>query len=149
MAGHLTVLPARSPPTTWHSRDETQMKSPIVEMLKVKISNRMSDAKTTDAKTNGTKPLVVKTVGVKTVGVNTADMKALLKSVAAEEMPLPGSGQTPLRHARLMDLGRQNLPLARLAEAHFDAVAILAEAHRQPENGALYGVWARCYVVDD
>jgi hypothetical protein len=102
----------------------------------------MSEAKVLDAKTLGSKPVVVKTDVVKTVDVNTADMTALLRSVAAEGMPLSGGGQTPLRHARLMDLGRQNLPLARLAEAHFDAVAILAEARRQPEKGALYGVWA-------
>ncbi|WP_233581425.1 acyl-CoA dehydrogenase family protein [Acidipila sp. EB88] len=41
-----------------------------------------------------------------------------------------------------MELGRQNLSLARLAEAHWDAVAILAEAGREPAPGAICGVWA-------
>ena len=57
-------------------------------------------------------------------------------------MPLPGGGNTALRHRRLMEIGRQDLSLARLAEAHWDAVAILAEAGRRPTAGALYGVWA-------
>ena len=58
-------------------------------------------------------------------------------------MPLPGSGQTVARHRRLMEIGRrEDLSLARLAEAHWDAVAILAEAGRAPEPGALYAVWA-------
>jgi alkylation response protein AidB-like acyl-CoA dehydrogenase len=34
------------------------------------------------------------------------------------------------------------LSLARLVEAHWDAVAILAEARREAEPGMLYGVWA-------
>ena len=41
-----------------------------------------------------------------------------------------------------MALGRDNLSLARLAEAHWDAVAILAEDGRSAVPGALYGVWA-------
>ena len=55
---------------------------------------------------------------------------------------MPGSGETPTRHRRLMDIGRENLSLARLAEAHWDAVAILAEAGRDAEANTLYGVWA-------
>jgi alkylation response protein AidB-like acyl-CoA dehydrogenase len=42
----------------------------------------------------------------------------------------------------LMNAGREDLSLARLVEAHWDAVAILAEAGRKPEDGAIYGVWA-------
>jgi alkylation response protein AidB-like acyl-CoA dehydrogenase len=41
-----------------------------------------------------------------------------------------------------MEIAREDVSLARLAEAHFDAVAILAEASRLPERGAIYGVWA-------
>ncbi len=41
-----------------------------------------------------------------------------------------------------MEVGREDLSLARLAEAHWDAVAILAEAGRRSEEGVLYGVWA-------
>ncbi len=67
---------------------------------------------------------------------------ARLRASLAQPLPLPGAGQTPLRHMRLMEIGRENLSLARLAEAHWDAVAILAEAGREPQPGALYGVWA-------
>jgi alkylation response protein AidB-like acyl-CoA dehydrogenase len=65
-----------------------------------------------------------------------------LRNVMDESLPLPGHGQTALRHRRLMEIGREDLSLARLAEAHTDAVAILAEAGREPEPGKLYGVWA-------
>lgn len=40
------------------------------------------------------------------------------------------------------NFGHENLSLARLAEAHFDALAILAEADRTPDANVLYGVWA-------
>ena len=65
-----------------------------------------------------------------------------LRSLTAIAMPLPGSGDTPGRHRQLMEIGREDLSLARLAEAHWDAVSILAEAGRNPEPGAIYGVWA-------
>ena len=67
---------------------------------------------------------------------------ARLHEVIATPTPLPGSGQTAERHQKLFDAGREDLSLARLAEAHWDAVAILAEAGRSAEPGALYGVWA-------
>jgi len=57
-------------------------------------------------------------------------------------LPYPGEGQTAVRHRRLFDFGREDLSLARLAEAHVDALAILAEAGRRPTPNALYGVWA-------
>ncbi len=74
--------------------------------------------------------------------MNSMELISELRSKLSEEMPLPGNEQTAMRHLRLMELGRQNLSLARLAEAHFDAVAILAEAGRSAKVGALYGVWA-------
>ena len=37
---------------------------------------------------------------------------------------------------------RHDVALGRLVEAHADAVAILAEAGRPAQPGALYGVWA-------
>ncbi len=67
---------------------------------------------------------------------------ARVREVIAEPVPLPGSGQTMQRHQRLFEVGREDLSLARLVEAHWDAVAILAEAGRHAEPGALYGVWA-------
>jgi alkylation response protein AidB-like acyl-CoA dehydrogenase len=73
----------------------------------------------------------------------TADeLRHRFRNVTLEELPLPASGYTSRRHRRLMELGRESLSLARLAEAHFDAVAILAEAGRTPTPSALYGVWA-------
>ena len=45
------------------------------------------------------------------------------------------------RWAALAALGAEDLCVARLAEGHADAVAILAEAGRRPADG-LYGVWA-------
>jgi alkylation response protein AidB-like acyl-CoA dehydrogenase len=70
------------------------------------------------------------------------DLVARVREVVAEPVPLPGSGKSAERHRRLFDVGLEDLSLARLVEAHWDAVAILAEAGRDAEPGALYGVWA-------
>jgi hypothetical protein len=67
---------------------------------------------------------------------------AQLRASLDRPMPLPGGGETSERHRRLMEVGREDLSLARLAEAHWDAVAILAEAGRAPEPGSIYAVWA-------
>lgn len=53
-----------------------------------------------------------------------------------------GSGATASRWAALASLAREDVSLARLAEAHVDAVQILTDAGRRPAPGALYGVWA-------
>ena len=59
------------------------------------------------------------------------------------ELADPGSGHTALRLRRLIELARLHpVSVARLIEAHVDAVAILHEAGRHPSAGALYGVWA-------
>jgi alkylation response protein AidB-like acyl-CoA dehydrogenase len=58
------------------------------------------------------------------------------------DLALPAAGQTPARHRALFEFGRTDLSLARLAEAHTDAVAILREAGLTPQPRALYGVWA-------
>lgn len=58
------------------------------------------------------------------------------------EIPAIGSGRTNARHAALCDFGRQDLSLARIIEAHVDAISILHEAGRRPREEALYGVWA-------
>ena len=57
-------------------------------------------------------------------------------------LPFPGQGETPCRHRSLMRWGQQDLSLARIAEAHTDALAILAEAGGSSRPGKLYGVWA-------
>lgn len=80
-----------------------------------------------------------------------ADAVAVFEGVVADgglELPLPGSGRTIARWARLAALARRDLPVARLAEGHADAVAILAEYGREPcppvgsGRVAAYGVWA-------
>lgn len=74
--------------------------------------------------------------------MTSAELVEELRGCLVEKMPLPGRGNTPDRHLRLMEFGRRNLSFARLAEAHFDALAILAEAHRSAKADAIYGVWA-------
>jgi alkylation response protein AidB-like acyl-CoA dehydrogenase len=64
------------------------------------------------------------------------------RSAGWDRLPLPGGGRTPARHRALAALGRTDLALARIAEGHTDALAILAEAGHAPRAGALYGVWA-------
>ncbi len=59
-----------------------------------------------------------------------------------DTVPLPGGGHTAERHARIFDVGREDLSLAKLVEAHWDAVAILQEAGLQPVPDAKYAVWA-------
>lgn len=58
------------------------------------------------------------------------------------ELPPPGSGETVERFRSLWSIASRSPLLARLAEAHFDAIAILHEAGRRPPIGALLGVWA-------
>ncbi len=65
-----------------------------------------------------------------------------MQQAGSLELPAPGGGRTAARWARLLDWGRVDLPLARLAEGHTDALAILAEAGADPMPDALYGVWA-------
>lgn len=56
-------------------------------------------------------------------------------------LPLPGQGQTLLRWKMLMELGAFDLCVAKLAESHYDALAMLHEAGKVPKAG-IYGVWA-------
>jgi alkylation response protein AidB-like acyl-CoA dehydrogenase len=57
-------------------------------------------------------------------------------------LPDPASGRTAERHERLLEVGRADLQMARVAEAHTDAVSILHEAGRAEMPETLYGVWA-------
>jgi alkylation response protein AidB-like acyl-CoA dehydrogenase len=68
---------------------------------------------------------------------------ALRRMIAggALALPLPGSGKTDARLEALAEVAAMDLSLARLAEGHSDALAILAEAGVQPRGG-MYGVWA-------
>ncbi|MGW3009183.1 acyl-CoA dehydrogenase [Streptomyces sp. NPDC001219] len=59
------------------------------------------------------------------------------------DLPLPGSGRTAERFGALRALGRQDLSVARLAEGHVDAAAILDELDGCAANpGERWGVWA-------
>jgi alkylation response protein AidB-like acyl-CoA dehydrogenase len=74
--------------------------------------------------------------------MTSSELVTELRSHLAFAIPPLGGGNTAERHMRLMEFGRKDLSLARLAEAHFDAAAILAEANRPVKAGAIYGVWA-------
>ena len=65
-----------------------------------------------------------------------------LREVTLQPLPSPGSGHTAERHRRLAETAREDISLAKLAEAHWDAVAILEEAGLAAEKGVLYAVWA-------
>jgi alkylation response protein AidB-like acyl-CoA dehydrogenase len=59
------------------------------------------------------------------------------------DLPLPGAGRTRERWEALAELAGQDLSLARLAEGHTDALAILAELGApRPPAGRRWGVWA-------
>lgn len=58
-----------------------------------------------------------------------------------DDLPRPGSGRTLARWEALADLGRGDLSVARLAEGHVDATAILDELGHPIPTGVL-GVWA-------
>lgn len=69
----------------------------------------------------------------------------LLRRLRAGELdlPLPGAGDTLERFRALAQLGRADLCLAKLAEAHADADAILAElTGTRVKPGELWAVWA-------
>lgn len=58
-------------------------------------------------------------------------------------LPLPGSGDTLGRWRVLADIAAEDVCLAKLLEAHYDAQAILAELGAPPVGtGELWGVWA-------
>lgn len=62
--------------------------------------------------------------------------------LSAAALPLPGSGRTWERFEGLAEWAARDLSVGRLAEGHADAVAILAEAGREPSSAGLHGVWA-------
>ncbi|MEV5595325.1 acyl-CoA dehydrogenase [Streptomyces sp. NPDC052496] len=87
------------------------------------------------------------------IGCAVPDAEELRRSVAdrfrtwvdteAHHLPLPGAGRTQERFAALYALGRTDLSLARLAEGHADAAAILQELGAAPPGpGERWGVWA-------
>lgn len=74
-------------------------------------------------------------------GPRSGDLHDLL---AAGRLHLPAAvpGSTAARWAELAGWGLRDPATARLVEGHADAVAILAEAGREADPAAVYGVWA-------
>lgn len=73
------------------------------------------------------------------------DLGSALRSLSAQgalDLPHPGEGRTAERWRRLAEISRSDVSIARLVEAHVDAVSILHEAGRVATPSALYGVWA-------
>jgi alkylation response protein AidB-like acyl-CoA dehydrogenase len=73
-------------------------------------------------------------------------LRSTLQHVARTQgssLSLPGAGRTFDRFEALAKWAAQDLSLGRLSEGHFDALAILAEAGKEPvDPTATYGVWA-------
>lgn len=69
-------------------------------------------------------------------------MRSALADAVRNDLPVPGTGHTRARFDALYQLGRKDLELTRLAEAHHDARAIAAELDATLVDDALYGVWA-------
>lgn len=56
--------------------------------------------------------------------------------------PLPKIDKYGLRLEKFFDYGRKDLSLAKIMEAHFDAIAILTENDKTAKPNCLYAVWA-------
>jgi alkylation response protein AidB-like acyl-CoA dehydrogenase len=73
----------------------------------------------------------------------TADLVRRWLRAGELQLPLPGSGRTRQRWRRLSELTEVDVVAGRLAEAHADASAIVAElGGPAPSAGELWGVWA-------
>ena len=72
------------------------------------------------------------------------DVRAALRLCAefGLRLPLPGGGGTASRWAVLGAVARVNLTVARVLEAHTDALAILAEHGTEPPAATAWGVFA-------
>lgn len=78
-------------------------------------------------------------------GVGSAALRAQADAWLMDEpeLPLPGRGDTLQRWRALARLGGHDLCLAKVLEAHHDAVAILADLGQPPAaDGRLLAVWA-------
>ncbi len=70
-------------------------------------------------------------------------VRSELEALCTQPLPALGEGRTADRWLMMFGWARSgSVSVARLAEAHADAIAILAEAGRSPVAGAIYGVWA-------
>lgn len=64
------------------------------------------------------------------------------RSLTRVRLSRPGMGKTMPRHHAIFAAGREDLSLAKLIEAHWDAIAILEEAGLEPKTEGAYAVWA-------
>ena len=73
----------------------------------------------------------------------TAGLVSHWLEAGALKLPLPGSGATAERWRRLSELAEADVVGGRLAEAHADAVAVLAELDGPAaKSDQIWGVWA-------
>lgn len=85
------------------------------------------------------------------------ELRRAVRGLVSAPLPPPGNGDTPRRWRALHRWARTgSVSVARLAEAHLDAVAILAEAAVEVDDrlearrpNGLYGVWASSGPSDD
>ncbi|WP_130799672.1 acyl-CoA dehydrogenase [Streptomyces otsuchiensis] len=89
------------------------------------------------------------TQGQKAAPAHETTVAARFAEIAAQaatghlDCPPPGTGDTARRFDVLRRIAAEDLSLGRLAEGHFDAVAILRElGDRPPAPGERWGVWA-------
>jgi hypothetical protein len=74
--------------------------------------------------------------------MNSEDLLHRFRELSHTRLQRPGAGATAERHRAIFAAGREDLSLAKLIEAHWDAVAILQEAGMEPAPDATYAVWA-------
>ncbi len=87
-------------------------------------------------------PTAADTCGGIVTGADGGLRWAVVDAVGGLHVDRPGAGRTAARWLALHDLAVADVAVARLGEAHLDAMAILAEAGMRPRPAALYGVWA-------
>ncbi len=74
--------------------------------------------------------------------MNTTELNERFHALSRTRLQRPGVGATADRHRAIFVAGREDLSLAKLIEAHWDAIAILEEAGIEAAADATYAVWA-------
>jgi alkylation response protein AidB-like acyl-CoA dehydrogenase len=78
----------------------------------------------------------------KRIGVNAGEVLSMMVEAGLDRLDFPGSGQTLQRWRALAAVAAYDLSLAKLYEAHTDALAILAEAGTVTAKPlSIWGVW--------